>query len=198
MKTIDTSCDIGLAEERYCLMATGFTREELVALDQEMVANVPALPKERDKHAAPRVTAMRAAGTEKGAVFNLGFKGTKSLIVELNCVVAKEFAGAVNQAGMAYGWQRLNTVPAPSDHLSDPTIEDLPTAVRVTSLATKASPAGVLANFFMPDYGEAGTAMVFYFPRPMALEMMAYVVRAAQSANWWTQDYEFIPLHGLN
>lgn len=66
------------------------------------------------------------------------------------------------------------------------------------SLPTNALPGGMLVNFYMPQYGESGATMVFYFPRQAAMEFMTYIVQAGEQTKWWDSDFELIPGRGLN
>jgi hypothetical protein len=174
-------------------VSTGYTQPQLDQLWQEMDGTLPPLPTSADKSSAPRVAAMRCAGTELGAIFNIGFKTGTSLVIFFNCVVAKEFAAAINAAGQAYGWQKRGMVPAPSAHLAYPEPDDLATAIKVTSLSTYGMPSGVLANFHMPEYGDAGATLVFFFPRPAAMELLTYIYQAGELGKWWDRDFELIP-----
>lgn len=179
-------------------MSTGYSQAQLADLWQEMEVHLPPMPTETEKPAAPRITAMLCAGTELGTVFNLGFKDRKSLVMFFNCAIAKELAGAINHASQHYGWSKKGMTPAPSSHLTYPVPEDLASAIAVTSLSTNALPGGMLVNFYMPQYGESGATMVFYFPRQAAMEFMTYVVQAGEQAQWWDSDFELIPGRGLN
>jgi hypothetical protein len=76
-------------EER---MATGHTQAELNALLQLMEELVPPIPRDQQKRAAKRVTAMRAAGTEMGMLVNIETKTGAPELFWLNCWVAKELA----------------------------------------------------------------------------------------------------------
>ena len=175
-------------------MGSGYTRDQLAQLWREVEENVPPLPTDADKKDAPRVVAMRAAGTDLGIVFNFEFKNGDTLVMLFNVVIAKEFAGAINSASQAFGWHKKGMVPAPSEHLKQPTPDDLPSALQVSSLSTYGIPSGILVNLYMPQYGESGATMVFHFPRQAALEVLTYVIRAAEVANWWTPgDFEIIP-----
>ena len=172
-------------------MATGYTQDQLDQLERDMVAQTPPLPTPADKKVAKRVIAMRAAGTELGAVFNFGFKGGWTLVFYLNCVVAKELAGAINQANLAYGWAKRGLEPADAEHLDWPTPEDLGSAFTVTSLSTDSTRGGTLVNFYISQRGEGDATMIFYFPVRAALEVLTTVAGVAKTAGWWNPaDFE--------
>jgi hypothetical protein len=174
-------------------VSTGYSQAQLDQLWHEMDSALPPLPTAADKKTAPRITAMCAAGTELGAVFNFGFKDGQSLVMFFNCVAAKELAGAINAAVQAYGWQKRGLVYAPSDHLAMPTRNDFESAISVVSLSTYGTASGILANFYMPQYGDSGATMMFYFPRQAAMEFLHYVFQAGETAIWWGTDFELIP-----
>lgn len=177
-------------------MATGWTQEQLNYLRREMEENAPPIPTKADKKNASRVTAMRASGTELGVVFNFGFKAGKSLLMAFNCVVAREFAGAINETGRILGWQKRGLSPAPAEHLLFPRPEDLESAIKVAALATDSTAGGITANFYVPEYGAAPGTVPIFFPVKAALEVLTTVASAADAADWWATDgsFELIPL----
>lgn len=71
-------------------MATGYTQIELDALLHAMDSEVPGVPRRADKVLADRVKAMRAAGTEKGALFAFEFKRGVTEHFWFNVWIAKE------------------------------------------------------------------------------------------------------------
>lgn len=174
-------------------MSTGYSQAELDQLWREMDEAVPPMPTPADKKTAPRIAAMRAAGTDLGAAFNFGFKDGRSMVLFFNCVIAKEFAGAINAAVQAYGWQKRGVVYAPSEHLALPMPSDLTTDISVVSLSTYGTPSGILANFYLPHLAERGETALFYFPRQAAMEYLHYIFQAGETATWWDPDFELIP-----
>jgi hypothetical protein len=179
-------------------MPTGWSQEQLNYLTREMEDNVPPIPTRALKKGAPRVTAMRAAGTELGMIFNFGLKDGKSIQVAFNCVVAKEFAGAINETGQILGWQKKGLLPAPADHLPFPKPGELPLAVRVASLATDSTADGILASFYAPEFAAGNGTFTLFFPVRAALEMLISITNAAEAARWWTADYELLARVRLN
>jgi hypothetical protein len=100
-------------------MATGFTQAELDALLDILDQATPPIPNKIDKIEALKVTAMRIAITDKGALINLETKGPASGLYWFNCWAAKEFATAVSLPSDEYGWGKKSFKPQPSDHLRE-------------------------------------------------------------------------------
>jgi hypothetical protein len=82
-------------------MATGYTKAELDALMHIMNEAVPPVPDGSDKRAA-RVTAIKAAGTDKGVIFNIETKTGGTEPFWFHCWVSKEIAGAISFASQSY------------------------------------------------------------------------------------------------
>jgi hypothetical protein len=179
-------------------MATGYTSEQLNALWREMEDHIPPIPTRADKREAPFVIALTAAGTEFGVLFHFAFDSDRSQLMFLNCQAAKEFAGALNAAARTYGWDKKKLGPLPSGRLAFPTPDDLGPATPVTSLSTDSTAKGVAVNFYMPDYRGSAITMIVFFPPIAAWQVVAMVVAAANTANWWKPDFELIPADTLN
>lgn len=160
---------------------------------REMQENVPPVPAQALQKRAPRVTAMRAAGTDLGILFNFGFKDGKQLQMAFNCIVAKEFARAINERGALLDWQQKGAKPAPADHLTSPQPNELGDAVKVVSLATNFTPSGILAAFFAPEFAAGNGTFTLFFPVKAAIEVLASVASAADGAKWWGADFKLLP-----
>jgi len=174
-------------------MATGYTSEQLNQLWREMEDHIPPIPTRADKRDAPTVTALTAAGTEFGVLFNFGFDSDRSRMMFFNCCAAKELAGALNSAARTYKWNKQKLGPLPSGRLAFPGPDDLGPAIPVTSLSTDSTAKGVSVNFYMPDFRGSAVTMFVLFPPQAAWQVVATVVSAANSALWWTPDLELIP-----
>jgi hypothetical protein len=179
-------------------MATGYTAEQLNELWREMEDHIPPIPTRADKREAPTVTTLTAAGTEFGVLFNFGFDSDRSQMMFFNCCAAKELAGALNNAARTYKWDKQKLGPLPSGRLAFPDPDDLGRAIPVTSLSTDSTASGVLVNFYMPDYRGSATTMVARLPPQAAWQVVATVLAAANTAQWWTPDFELIPAHAVN
>jgi hypothetical protein len=179
-------------------MATGYTREQLDELWREMEEHIPPIPTRADKREAPTVTALTAAGTEHGILFNFGFNSDRSQMMLFNCHAAMEFSRALNEAARAYKWDRQRLGPLPSGRLVNPAPDDLGAAIPVTSLSTSSTAKGVLVNFFMPDYKGSATTVVVFFPPIAAWQVGANVLYAGNNGEWWGPDLELIPAQWLN
>lgn len=176
-------------------MATGYSREQLIELERELDENTPTIPTNSDKLKAPRVAALKAAGTDVGILFAFQLKGGTLLHVFLNCVVAKEFAAAVNLGDQAYQWRQRGLKPAPNGSVPNPLPDDLSTALNVLAFSTYSAPAGILANIYLPE----GDTMLLFFPVGAALEIRACIATAGMSGKWWdSATFELIPRHVLN
>jgi len=179
-------------------MATGYTAEQLNGLWREMEDHVPPIPTRADKRVAPTVSALTAAGTEFGVLFNFGFDSDRSQMMFFNCCCAKELAGALNHAARTYKWNKAKLGPLPSGRLESPTQEDIGLAMTVTSLSTDATASGVLVNFYMPTFRGSATTMVVSFLPQAAWQVVATVVTAANTGLWWTPDLELIPANAVH
>jgi hypothetical protein len=171
-------------------MATGYTQVELDVLSAIMDRMVPPVPTHKEKRAAPRVTAMRAAGTHKGAVFNIQVRGRGSEIFWFNCWTAKEMAGAISFTSQTYGWANRGLIAKPCDHLKAPKITDIETATEVLSLSTLGESSGILVRLAV---GSPVTYRLLYFPARSGLEFALAVARGGNTAGWWDADFELIP-----
>jgi hypothetical protein len=174
-------------------MATGYTQDQLDELWREMEEHIPPIPTRADKKDAPIVTALTAAGTEFGILFNFGFESDPPQMMFFNCSAARELAGAMNNAARTYKWHEKKLGPLPSGHLENPTPDDLGPATPVTSLSTDSTASGVAVNFYMPVYRGSATTMVVFFSAQAAWQVVASVLSAANTANWFTPDLELIP-----
>lgn len=173
------------------MIATGFTQSELDTLLAIMDELVPPLPTKLDKIEAARVTALRIAITDKGALLHIETKGGETGLYWLNVWVAKELAGAISFSSDAYNWAMRGLKPNPSDHMKEPTPTDLNTAADVHSLATYGEPSGVIVRFAI---GNPITHRTLYLPRVAALEVMMGLGQGGTKAEWWNEeDFELIP-----
>jgi hypothetical protein len=169
-------------------MATGYTQHELDTLLAIMDESVPPVPTSKEKHDAPRVTAMRAAGTDKGAIFNIETKGGMTEIFWFNCWTAKGLAGAISFASRTYGWVIRGLVPQSSDHLKAPERTDI--ATEVLSSASLGDRSGILVRLAV---GQPIRHKLLFFPTRAALELVLAVAQGGNTAGWWDEDFELIP-----
>jgi hypothetical protein len=172
-------------------MATGYTQLQLDVLLAIMDRMVPPVPTHKEKRNAARVIAVRAAGTDKGAVFNIQVPGRKSEMFWFNCLAAKELAATIGFASQTYGWANRGLLASPSDHLKGPEIADIATATEVLSLSTLAESSGILVRLAV---GQPTTRRLFYFSARIALEVALAVAQGGNTAGWWGVDFELIPL----
>jgi hypothetical protein len=172
-------------------MATGFTQAELDMLLAIIDEVAPPPPTKLDKIEAPKVTALRIAITDKGALLNIETKGGETCMYWLNVWVAKELAGAISFSSDAYNWAKRGLKPNPSDHIKVPEPSDLNAAAAIHSVATYGEPSGVIARFAI---GNPIKYRTLYLPRTAALEIMMGLGNGGTQAQWWTEeDFELIP-----
>lgn len=179
-------------------MATDYTQAQLDELWREMEEHIPPIPTRADKRDAPTVNALTAAGTEFGVLFYFGFESGISQMMFLNCHAAKELAGALNNTARTYGWDKLKLGPLPSGPLAFPSPDDLKPAIPVTSLSTDSTAKGALVNFYSPDYLGSAITLFVFFPPIAAWQVVATVVAAANTDEWWTPELELIPADTVN
>jgi len=174
-------------------MATGYTQAELDALLAVMDKAVPPLPSKLDKIEAARVTALRIAITDKGALLNIETKGGDTGFYWCNVGVAKELAGAISVCSSEFHWSKRGLKPEPSDHIREPERADLGSAADIRSLATYGEPSGILVRFAIDNPVKHRS---LFFPRTAALEVMMGLGNGGTIAQWWTEeDFELIPSH---
>lgn len=171
-------------------MATGWTRAQLDELAAIMESATPPPPSKYDKWEAVRISAARAAGTDKGALFIFEAGNGSKAIYWLHCWVAKELAGAINIASQNYGWWKRKFLPDPDENLRYPQPDDLSLAGEDISLSTYADPGGIIVRFAV---GENATPHTMFFPVRTALETMRSITTGGESAGWWDKDFELIP-----
>ena len=170
-------------------MATEYTKEELDALMHIMNEAVPPVPDGGDKRAAAHIIAIKAAGTDKGVIFNIETKTGETEPFWFHCWVSKEIAGAISCASQSYGWAKRGLTPRPSDHLLMPARADIATAIEVLSLSTLGNPSGILVRLAV---GRPIKHRVF-IPVRAALEVALAVTQGGTVAEWWDPDFELIP-----
>jgi hypothetical protein len=171
-------------------MATGYTQAELDMLLAMVDEAAPKPPTKLDMIEAPRVTAMRIAITDKGALLNLETKGGDAAVYWCNVWVAKELAGAIGICSDEFTWAKRGFKPAPSDHLKEAEPVDLNSAADVHSVATYGEPSGMLVRFAI---GKPIKHRTLYFARNSALEVMMGIGNGGTNAKWWDEGFELIP-----
>ena len=171
-------------------MATGYTKDELDLLLHIMENEEPPVPEDDEKRVAPKVKALKGAGTDKGAVFNIDITRSGTELFWFNCWVAKELAGAISYASQTYGWGKRDLSPKPSGHLRIPERSEVTIATEVLSLSALGDSNGILVRLAV---GQPIKYRLLFFPAHVALEIALAIVQGGKVAEWWGPDFELIP-----
>jgi len=171
-------------------MATGYTREQLAELAQQIYENVPPEMTAADKKAAAKVLDASMAATDLGILLRLGFKRQTTVDFFLNCALMIELVLGIHAAGEAQGWLKEHKDER-GFKLGPPTPEDLPGALQIISLRTASEPEGLMIAF-----RNGPEVLQLYMRRKTAEEVLAAIAQANDRARWWDSAMALIPNDG--
>jgi hypothetical protein len=172
-------------------MTTGYTREQLAALSQQIYENVPPEMTAADKEAAAKVLDASVAATDLGILLRLGFKRQTTVDFFLNCAVMIELVLGLHAAGETHGWWLKEYDDERGLRLGPPTPEDLPGALQVISLRTASEPEGLMVAF-----RNGPEVLQLYMRGNTAEEVLVGIAQANDRARWWDDNFALIPNDG--
>jgi hypothetical protein len=172
-------------------MTTGYTREQLAELAQQIYDNVPPEMTAADKKGAAKVLDASMAATDLGILLRLGFKRNTTADFFLNCAVMIEFVLGLHAAGETQGWWLREYDGERGFKLDPPPPEDLPLALQIISLRTGSEPKGLMIAF-----RNGPEVLHLYMRRKTAEEVLAAIAQANDRARWWDDNFALIPNDG--
>jgi hypothetical protein len=172
-------------------VTTGYTREQLAELAQQLYDTAPPEITEADRKDAAKVLDASMAATDLGILLRLGFKNATTVDFFLNCAVMVELVQGLHAAGEAHGWWRHEYNDKSGFKLPSPTPDDLPLALQIISLRTASEPKGLLIGF-----RNGLEVLGLYMRRKMATEVLGAIARANDRAQWWDDNFSLIPNDG--
>jgi hypothetical protein len=169
-------------------MTTGYTREQLNAMEELFEKSLPPLPTEADKERLPVADACSAAGSPFGIWVRFHLEADQYVLVFLNPVTTLLLFQGINDCAMDAGWWK-EQVKHTGSGMPEPTAESSNQANEVVSLTTASSGDVAIVNFARRD----GSTQMIGLHKQTAIDLFLIFKHAGEQFGLWDEDFELLP-----